>query len=102
MRWIVEEFVEFVERDGQRANGQISIGMPGEIAGIVECEVKITPLISGVRTIRGATKLQALVAALQLVGAKVGSFMRDGGRVVDPKTDDDLGIEHILGPLLVS
>jgi hypothetical protein len=101
--WIVEELFDALNPDGTRVPGRIAIGLPRIVDSSddeARCEVVVEPLLTGSFETAGVGQLQALVAALQRVGWAVGSFLEDGGRLLERGTDEDMAIETILGPLL--
>ena len=107
MTWIAEEPITFVYPDGRRVDGRIAIGLPTKVDDYeYRCELGVEPLDPKVRGYSGAGKLQALVFALQIAGTLIDAFIKQGGRLVRPGTDepdepdDELDIETILGPLL--
>jgi hypothetical protein len=101
MTWIAEEPITFVYPDGRRVDGRIAIGLPtmvDEHEG--RCELGVEPLDPRVRGYSGEGKLQALVAALRIAGTLIDAFIKKGGRLVEPGTDEDVAIDAVLGPLL--
>lgn len=94
----------FLAPDGRRLPGRIAIGLPKTVDDHGWCDLALEPLIPGVRHTFGEGKLQALVAALRLVGSQIDDFLRRGGRLLEPGSaddpDTDFAIDAVLGPLL--
>jgi hypothetical protein len=101
--WIAEELFDAIAPDGTRYPGRIAIGLPRIVDTSddeARCEVVVEPFRSRSREAGGVGTLQALVAALQTAGSAVASYMKDGWRLVDRDTGEDIAIEAILGSLL--
>jgi hypothetical protein len=100
--WIAEELFDAVYPDGRRECGCIAIEAPRVVDddGNARCAVQVRPFHYGIVDTTGAGTLQALVSALHLAGALVGSFLKSGGRLVDRDTGEDIAIQAVLGPLL--
>jgi hypothetical protein len=48
----------------------------------------------------GGSPLQVLLLALRHIGVLIYDFLSKGGRVLDPLTGENFGIEYLFGPLL--
>lgn len=48
----------------------------------------------------GSSPLQVILLALRHIGVLIYDFRSKGGRVLDPLTGENFGIEHLFGPLL--
>jgi hypothetical protein len=48
----------------------------------------------------GGSPLQVLLLAFRHIGVLIYDFLSKGGRVLDPLTGENFGIEYLFGPLL--
>jgi hypothetical protein len=97
--WIAIEQLVFVFEDGTRRDGYFAIAAPVERASDCGCAVSIEPLDKA-RMIYGASTLQALVLALRLADHQLRLFVKRGGRVLVPDSDDDFPIDTYFGQRL--
>ena len=100
MTWIAELPVTWVLASGERRTGRIAIGMPLVVSdGEASCLYALDGLEYVAGPVLGAHTMQALCAALRLVGWKLHDFVARGGRVLHD-TGDDVGLDDVFGPLL--
>jgi hypothetical protein len=98
--WIAERRVVLVFADGQRVAGRIAIGQPRMVSDHEgKCDLWLEGL-DKVRAISGNGTLQPLLLALRNAGAQLDGFLRQGGRLLDPDTDEEIDLELTFGPLL--
>jgi len=99
--WIAEELVAFLHPNGRRALGRIAVAAPFVVDGL---EARCRVALDGLETlspVSGASPLQALMLAVQLLGKRLHAFRARGGRIVERVGDEDVAIEATFGPLLV-
>jgi hypothetical protein len=94
---IAEQRVVFLFPGGQRRPGRIAIGLP-EL--VTPDEARCTVVLDGMQPptpVHGASTLQALALALRLARTRLRDFVADGGRVLEPEGNSDVGIGAIFG-----
>jgi hypothetical protein len=100
--WLVEERLIWSHPDGRRVPGRIGVGVPKMVTDdAAECMIAIEGLSDFAFPMHGDSPLQVLLLALRHIGILIYDFLSRGGRVLDPLTGEDFGIEHLFGPLLM-
>jgi hypothetical protein len=99
--WLAEERLIWSHPDGRRVPGRIRVGVPKMVTDdAAECMLAIEGLCDLAFPMHGDSPLQVLLLALRHIGILIYDFLSRGGRVLDPLTGENFGIEHLFGPLL--
>ena len=81
---------------GKRVPVVIEIGKPsphGDPNANWHCPVSVTPLDHSVRNIGGYDALQALCLAIRHATLELTEFVRQGGRLLFPDSDEDFDLD---------
>jgi hypothetical protein len=98
--WIAEEHVVLVAPDGRRTSGRIAVGLPVQLdATEATCDIVLDGWTRPL-AVHGASPLQALLLAVQMLGMTLHDFVAKGGRVLSADDQSQVPLEAFFGPLL--
>ena len=87
-----------VRPTGERVTVTVAVGHPYPTkAGDWACPIEIAGLHGRLKDIIGIDSLQALSLAIRVVRDLLTSFVAGGGRIVDPRTGEDLSLDDQFG-----
>ena len=87
-----------VRPGGERVAVTVAIGHPYPTSeGDWACAVEVAGLHGRLKDIVGADSLQALCLAIRAAHDLLASFVADGGRVLDPRTGDEVDLDAQFG-----
>lgn len=100
MKWLAEHSVTFVATDGKRWRSRIAIAEPEQrTTGEWGCRIIAEGVVRIPGPIFGASKLQALVLALQFLAWELHRFIEQGGKALEPGDESDTRLDLIFGKL---
>jgi hypothetical protein len=99
--WLAEERLIWLHPDGRRVPGRLLLGVPRQVTeDEAECMLAMEGLFYKSFPMHGDSPLQVILLALRHIGVLIYDFLSKGGRVLDPLTGENFGIEYLFGPLL--
>ena len=83
-----------ITAEGERLPIRIEIGRP-QPNGLNDwaCSIWVKSVDDEMRNVFGADSLQALILGLRLVGVHLGSILKQGSRLIDPKDEKDFPLQ---------
>jgi hypothetical protein len=93
---IVERCIDLLKPSGERIPFRVEFGPVREEGQDFRCRVRFHGWGDSPPDIWGYDSLQALMLSVALVRSILADFVRRGGRVVWPETDNDYSLDFLL------
>jgi hypothetical protein len=97
-RATVERCIDLLKPSGERIPFRVEFGPVRAVGQDFRCRVRFYGWGDSPPDIWGYDSLQALVLSVALVRSILTDFVRRGGRVLWPETDNDYSLDFLLSP----